>query len=74
MPIRGFLADHSSFDPEDLRVMGEAFAAALARLGLYDRDDALVEAVARRVIRARLNGERDLIRLTEIGAGGREPS
>ncbi len=72
MPIRSFLANDPSFDPDDLRVMGEAFSAALAKLGLYDRNDALVEAVARRIIRARLNGERNLIRLAEIGAGGRD--
>ncbi len=72
MPIRSFLANDPSFDPDDLRVMGEAISAALAKLGLYDRNDALVEAVARRIIRARLNGERNLIRLAEIGAGGRD--
>jgi len=33
----------------------------------------LVEQVARRIIRAALAGERDLIRLAEIGAGGRAP-
>jgi hypothetical protein len=52
--------------------MGEAFSGALAKLGLYDRNDALVEEVARRIMRAALAGERNLIRLTEIGAGGRD--
>ena len=74
MAIRRFLGQDAPFDPDDLRVMGEAFSAALAKLGLYDRTDALVEEVARRIIRAALNGERNLITLTEIGAGGREPS
>jgi hypothetical protein len=32
----------------------------------------LVEQVARRIIGAALTGERDPIRLAEIGAGGRE--
>jgi hypothetical protein len=74
VPIGDFVGKGAAFEPDDLKLMGEAFSAALAKLGLYDRNDALVEAVARRIIRARLNGERNLIRLTEIGAGGREPS
>ncbi|MBV8824887.1 MAG: hypothetical protein JO084_06265 [Bradyrhizobiaceae bacterium] len=72
MPIRNFLGQDASFDADQLRVMGEALDAALAKLRLYDRNDALVEAVARRIIRAALNGERNLITLTEIGAGGRQ--
>ena len=73
MPIRRFLGKDAVFGPDDLKVMGEAFSAALAKLGLHDRNDALVEEVARRIIRAAQNGERHLIRLTEIGAGGRDP-
>jgi hypothetical protein len=74
MPIRRFLGNDAVFDPDDLQVMGQAFSEALAKLGLYDRNDALVEEVARRIIRAALNGERNLIRLAEIGAGGRDPA
>jgi len=73
MPIRRFLGKDTYFDPDDLTVMGNAFSAALGKLGLYDRNDALVEQVARRIVRAALSGERNLITLTEIGAGGREP-
>ena len=73
MPIRSFLQNDASFDPDDLKLMGEAFSAALAKLQLYDRNDRLVEQVARRIIRAALNGERNLIRLTEIGTGERDP-
>jgi len=73
MPIRSFLGNKDSFTPDDLKVIGEAFSAALTKLGLNDRNDALVEQVARRIIRAALAGERDLIRLAEIGAGGRAP-
>jgi hypothetical protein len=72
MPIRRFLAKDTSFDPDDLKVMGDAFSAALAKLGLRDRNDALVEEVARRIVRAALNGERNVIRLTAIGAGGQD--
>jgi len=72
MPIREFLHDNRLFVPDDLKVMGDALTAALAKLGLNDRKDPMVEMVARRIIRAAMDGERDPIRLTEIGAGGRE--
>lgn len=72
MPIRRFLGDNRLFEPDDLKVMGDAFTAALAKLGLNDRNDPMVETVARRIIRAAMAGERSVIKLTEIGAGGRE--
>ena len=72
MPIREYLRDNRSFEPNDLKVMGDALTAALAKLGLKDRSDPMVEMVARRIIRAALAGERSVITLTEIGAGGRE--
>jgi hypothetical protein len=72
MPIREFLGDNRSFGPEDLDLMGKAFVAALARLGLNDLKDPMTELVARRIITAVRDGERDVIRLTQIGAGGRE--
>ncbi len=72
MPIRQHLRDNLSFSPEDLDAMGKAFTAALAKLALRDLKDPMTEMVARRIIRAALAGERDPIRLTEIGAGGRE--
>jgi hypothetical protein len=72
VPIRQFLGDKGAFGPDDLDAMGKAFSAALNKLSLNDRKDAMVEMVARRIVRAALAGERDPIRLTEIGAGGRE--
>jgi hypothetical protein len=68
MPIRQYLCDNRSFSPEDLDVMGKA----LMRLGLNDHRDAMVEMVARRITRAALAGERNPIKLSEIGAGGPE--
>jgi hypothetical protein len=70
MPIRQFLIDNRSFSPEDVDAMGKAFTAALARLGLKDLKDPMTEMVARRIIRAALAGERSVIKLSEIGAGG----
>lgn len=73
MPIRQFLDDEkAAFRLEDVDAMGTAFSAALAKLGLNDRSDAMVEMVARRIIRAALNGERNVITLSEIGAGRRD--
>ncbi len=72
MPIRQFLGDNRAFGPEDLDAMGKAFSAALNKLGLTANKDPMTDMVARRIIRAALAGERDPIRLTEIGAGGRE--
>ena len=71
MPIRRYLGDNRSFGPEDLDTMGKAFYASLTKLRLSVTDPK-AEMVAARIIRAALAGERDRIRLTEIGAGGRE--
>jgi hypothetical protein len=71
MPIRTFIGASGAFGPDDLKVMMEAFSAALTKLGLHDLKDPMTEIVARRIIRAALNGERNPIRLTEFGTGGR---
>jgi len=70
MPIRIFLDEAESFAPDDLRVMGDAFSDALNKLCLRDCRDAMVEMVAQRIVRAALAGERNPIKLTEIGVGG----
>jgi hypothetical protein len=72
VPISRYLGDNRAFDPDDLKAMGEAFSAALTKLGLHDLKDPMTDVVARRIIRAALAGERNPITLTEIGAGGRE--
>ena len=65
MPIRHFVGN-ASFGPDDLKAMSEAFTQALSELRLYDRKDAMVEMVARRIVRAALSGERDPSKLCEI--------
>jgi hypothetical protein len=67
VPIREYLGTESSFGPEDLKGIGGALTVALDRLGLKDRSDPMVEIVARRIIRAAMAGERDPIKLSEIG-------
>jgi hypothetical protein len=71
MSINLFLGTRP-FMPEELDAMNKAFSAALRKLGLHDLKDPRAEMVARRIINAALDGERDPIRLTEMGAGGRE--
>jgi len=71
MPIRQFVGSRA-LSPEDLDAMNKAFSAALKKLGLNDLKDPMTEIVAHRIIDAALAGERDPIRLSEIGAGGRE--
>jgi hypothetical protein len=70
VPIRPFLGSEGAFGPDDLKAMGEAFSSALARLGLYDKSDPSVELVARSIVRAALDGERDPARLCEIAVRG----
>jgi len=72
VPIRQYLGTDSSFGSEDLKVVGQAFSTALNKLGLHDRRDPMVEIVARRIIRAAMAGERNSVKLIEIGTGGRE--
>jgi hypothetical protein len=70
MPIRQFLGKDAAFGPEDLEAMSAAFACACAKLKLSATPDALVEMVARRIIRAALSGERDPQRLCELAVEG----
>jgi hypothetical protein len=50
VPIRPFLPDSQSFDPEDIANMSAAFEAALGKLGLVDRSDPAAMAVAKLII------------------------
>jgi hypothetical protein len=72
VPIRQYLGADGWFGPEDVNGIGEAFSAALNKLGLNDRSDPMVEMVARRIIRAAMAGERNPTKLIEIGVGGEE--
>ena len=60
MPIRPFLPDSHSFDPEDIAKMSAAFEAALRKLGLADRSDPAAMAVAKLITTA--TGRQDRIR------------
>jgi hypothetical protein len=58
MPIRAFIGD-ASFTPDDIEAINNAFSAALAQLGLADRQDPLAEIVARKIIEVVRLGERN---------------
>jgi hypothetical protein len=66
VPIRPFLPDSHSFDPEDIAKMSAAFEAALRKLGLADRSDPAAMAVAKLIIEFAKAGERDPERLCAL--------
>jgi hypothetical protein len=73
VPIHQYLGADTPFHAEDLKAIAECLSAALNKLGLKDRNDPMVEIVARRIIRAAMAGERDPIKLTEIGTAAGKP-
>jgi hypothetical protein len=72
VPIRKYLGDNPSFGPEDLDAMGKGIRRRFDKARFARQARRMVEMVARRIVRAALAGERSAIKLTEIGAGGRE--
>lgn len=66
MPIRPFLPDTESFDPEDIANMSTAFETALGKLGLIDRSDPATMAVAKLIIAFAKAGHRDPERLCAL--------
>ena len=69
MPIYRLLRG-SAFAPDDVKVLSDAFEAALRELNLIDRTDPATEMVAKRIIALAERGERDLDRLREYGVKG----
>jgi hypothetical protein len=65
MPIYPLL-QNSALTPEHIRAMGTAFEAALAKLGMVNRDDPIVHLVARKVIEVAQRGEQNPVRLCEL--------
>jgi hypothetical protein len=66
MPIRPFLKDDHSFEPEDIANMSAAFETALRKLGGVDRSDPAATAVAKLIIEFAKAGERDPERLCAL--------
>ena len=64
MPVR-FIGD-ASFTPEAITAMTTAFDEARMALGLSDKEDALAQMVARKIVEIAKRGERDPKRLCEL--------
>jgi hypothetical protein len=65
MPITPFLA-HQAFEPEDIKIMSAAFAAACDALRLKIGDDPATRLVAEKVIEFAQRDIRDLNMLREL--------
>jgi hypothetical protein len=63
VPMRSFLPDSHSFNPEDIANMSAAFEAALRKLGLADRSDPAATDVAKLIIEFAKAGQGDPERL-----------
>jgi hypothetical protein len=57
----------ADFDDETTRLMGEAFDAARASLDGQHEPELFYEIIAARIVEAAKKGERDPIRLRDIG-------
>ena len=58
MPLDRMLKDRH-FQPDQIRLLDQAFKRALRRLDLVDRNDPLTEIVAKKVIEVGQSGIRD---------------
>ena len=65
--IARFVQIGSVFDPEATRILGNAFDAACALAGHTPQPTATWEAIARNILEAAKQGERDPRRLREAG-------
>lgn len=68
MPLTPYLGD-SAFDPEAVEAMAAAFERARESLKLTDRNDPLIEIVARAVIEVGSTGERNPTRIHDAVLG-----
>jgi hypothetical protein len=58
MPINRLL-NGSGLEPEQVERLNRAYASALRKLRLVDRDDPIAEMVAKKIIEIGLDGTRD---------------
>jgi hypothetical protein len=64
VPIYGLFKSYA-FEPEQLRIMGDAFEQSLTALGIDDRNDPLAKLVAMKIIELGQRGEHDQQRLID---------
>ena len=65
MPIYRLLRE-SSFDPDEIAVLADAYQLTLRKLNLVERSDPITEIVARRIIELRQRGVREPKQLSEL--------
>jgi hypothetical protein len=65
VPVRRFLDQGNSVEPDELDAMNAAYSLALQKLGLTDRSDPLTELVGRNIVRAAMDGHRDPERMCD---------
>ena len=62
MPLRRFL-QNTTFGPDEIACMGQAFEEALRCLDVIDRTSPAAELLAKKIIELATQGERDPMRL-----------
>ena len=65
--ILPFIRPRTAFDDRMTRILGDAFDSACKELHDKGQPDLVHEVIARRIIDAAKKGERDPVRLREIG-------
>ncbi len=69
MPIN-HLVKERAFAPDEIKLLVAAFEEALEELQLKDRSDPATMLVSKRIIELAQQGERNPIRLREVGVKG----
>ena len=59
------LIANGSFGPEEIKAMMEAYEGALIDLGITNRDDPVIELIAKSIINVTASGERNAILVKE---------
>jgi ribosomal protein S9 len=72
--IARFAPVTGAFDPEATRILGRAFDMACALVGHTPQPTAAREAIARAIVKAAKQGERDPHRLRDAGLAAMEPA
>jgi hypothetical protein len=71
--IQPFIQTQADFDDHATQVMGEAFDAACAHLDETGLPKIVREIIAKRIIEAAKNGERNPIRLRKLALAALDP-
>jgi hypothetical protein len=73
MAIRLLLEHDHAFGPDEIKLLVEAFEAALRSIGIRDRNDPTAIPIAKLIMELAKSGERDPVRLREgaVQAGSR---